>query len=119
MVSFLALLVVGLVYVLEEGSPRMGDVRVDHPVLEGSEQGFATTKFDALLNWAKKYSLFQYPFVTACCGMEFMSFAAHASTWRASAPRPPLLAAPEPTCSGWWAPSASARPRCCAASTSR
>jgi NADH-quinone oxidoreductase subunit B len=42
-------------------------------VLEGSEQGFATTRFDALLNWARKYSLFQYPFVTACCGMEFMS----------------------------------------------
>lgn len=44
-------------------------------VLEGSEQGFATTRFDDLLNWARKYSLFQYPFVTACCGMEFMSFA--------------------------------------------
>ena len=23
--------------------------------------------------WARKFSLFQYPFVTACCGMEFMS----------------------------------------------
>lgn len=44
-------------------------------VIDGSEQGFATTKLDALLNWARKYSLFQYPFVTACCGMEFMSFA--------------------------------------------
>lgn len=44
-------------------------------VLEGSEQGFATTRVDALLNWAKKYSLFQYPFVTACCGMEFMALA--------------------------------------------
>jgi NADH-quinone oxidoreductase subunit B len=47
--------------------------RTTTTVLEGSEQGFATTKFDALLNWAKKYSLFQYPFVTACCGMEFMA----------------------------------------------
>jgi NADH-quinone oxidoreductase subunit B len=28
------------------------------------------------LGWARKYSLFQYPFVTACCGMEFMSVAA-------------------------------------------
>ena len=27
-------------------------------------------------NWARKFSLFQYPFVTACCGMEFMSVAA-------------------------------------------
>jgi len=44
-------------------------------VLEGSEQGFATTRFDALLNWAKKYSLFQYPFVTACCAMEYMAMA--------------------------------------------
>ena len=51
----------------------MGDITTT--VLEGSEQGFATTKFDALLGWARKYSLFQYPFVTACCGMEFMSFA--------------------------------------------
>ena len=25
------------------------------------------------LGWARKYSLFQYPFVTACCGMEYMS----------------------------------------------
>ena len=27
------------------------------------------------VNWGRKYSLFQYPFVTACCGMEFMSTA--------------------------------------------
>ena len=44
-------------------------------VLEGSEQGFATTRFEDLLNWARKYSLFQYPFVTACCAMEFMALA--------------------------------------------
>ncbi len=25
------------------------------------------------INWSRKYSLFQYPFVTACCAMEFMS----------------------------------------------
>jgi NADH-quinone oxidoreductase subunit B len=41
--------------------------------LDASEQGFATTKVDALLGWARKYSLFAYPFVTACCGMEFMA----------------------------------------------
>jgi NADH-quinone oxidoreductase subunit B len=41
--------------------------------LQGSEQGFATTRIDALLGWARKYSLFMYPFVTACCGMEFMA----------------------------------------------
>src|SRR6187401_1799049 len=25
------------------------------------------------VNWSRKYSLFGYPFVTACCGMEFMA----------------------------------------------
>ncbi|MDP9000247.1 MAG: NADH-quinone oxidoreductase subunit NuoB [Myxococcota bacterium] len=50
----------------------MGDV-TRSVVLEGSEHGFATTRVDALLGWARKYSLFMYPFVTACCGMEFMA----------------------------------------------
>jgi len=35
-----------------------------------------TTQIDKLLGWARKYSLFQYPFVTACCGMEYMSTSA-------------------------------------------
>ena len=34
------------------------------------------TTVQAAVNWARKFSLFQYPFVTACCGMEFMSTAA-------------------------------------------
>jgi NADH-quinone oxidoreductase subunit B len=50
----------------------MGDV-THSLTLDASEQGFATTKVDALLGWARKYSLFAYPFVTACCGMEFMA----------------------------------------------
>lgn len=29
-----------------------------------------------VVNWARKFSLFQYPFVTACCGMEYMSYMA-------------------------------------------
>jgi NADH-quinone oxidoreductase subunit B len=44
--------------------------------LEGGASGsagFATTKLSALLAWARKWSLFKYPFVTACCGMEFMA----------------------------------------------
>jgi NADH-quinone oxidoreductase subunit B len=41
--------------------------------LAGSEDGFATTRLEALLGWARKYSLMAYPFVTACCGMEFFS----------------------------------------------
>jgi NADH-quinone oxidoreductase subunit B len=36
---------------------------------------FITTKLDYILGWARKFSLFQYPFVTACCGMEYMSAA--------------------------------------------
>src|SRR6266849_7679259 len=28
------------------------------------------------LGWARKFSLFTYPFATACCGMEYMSVAA-------------------------------------------
>ena len=51
----------------------MGDSDPFAVTLEGSEQGFATTRVDALLGWARKYSLFPYPFVTACCGMEFMA----------------------------------------------
>jgi NADH-quinone oxidoreductase subunit B len=31
------------------------------------------TRADSIINWARKWSLFQFPFVTACCGMEFMS----------------------------------------------
>lgn len=39
---------------------------------------YVTTKLDSVINWARKYSLFQYPFVTACCGMEFMAvYASH------------------------------------------
>lgn len=34
---------------------------------------FLTTKLAEVVNWARKYSLFQYPFVTACCAMEYMS----------------------------------------------
>ncbi|MCH7476695.1 MAG: NADH-quinone oxidoreductase subunit NuoB [SAR324 cluster bacterium] len=36
-------------------------------------EGFVTSKVDAVVNWSRKFSLFQYPFVTACCGMEFMA----------------------------------------------
>jgi len=36
---------------------------------------FLATRADAVMNWGRKYSMFLYPFVTACCGMEFMSVA--------------------------------------------
>jgi NADH-quinone oxidoreductase subunit B len=44
-------------------------------VLRQGSDSFLTTKADAVINWARKYSMFLYPFVTACCGMEFMSVA--------------------------------------------
>ncbi len=36
-----------------------------------------TTSVDAVVGWMRKFSLFQYPFVTACCGMEYMSASAN------------------------------------------
>jgi NADH-quinone oxidoreductase subunit B len=38
-----------------------------------NDETYITTKLDAAIGWCRKYSLFSYPFVTACCGMEFMS----------------------------------------------
>lgn len=49
----------------------MGKVKLS----SGEPEGFITTKFEDLLSWARKYSLFQYPFATACCGMEFFAVA--------------------------------------------
>ena len=50
----------------------MGTVK---KVIGGMDSGFVTTRLNDLIGWVRKYSLFQYPFVTACCGMEFMSVA--------------------------------------------
>jgi NADH-quinone oxidoreductase subunit B len=36
---------------------------------------FMTTSLNDAIGWARKFSIFQYPFVTACCGMEYMSTA--------------------------------------------
>lgn len=46
-------------------------------VEQGLENKVWTTNMDAVLGWARKFSLFQYPFVTACCGMEFMAVSAN------------------------------------------
>jgi len=39
---------------------------------------YLTTRKDELVGWARKFSLFPYPFVTACCAMEFMAVSASA-----------------------------------------
>src|SRR2546429_9455170 len=31
------------------------------------------TRLDKAIGWARKYSIFPYPFATACCAMEYMS----------------------------------------------
>ena len=50
---------------------------------------FITTKLDHLIGWCRKYSLYPYPFVTACCGMEYMSVScAHYDTDRFGAALP-------------------------------
>ncbi|HZH04251.1 MAG TPA: NADH-quinone oxidoreductase subunit B [Myxococcaceae bacterium] len=38
--------------------------------------GFLQNMVSKGLGWARKHSLFTYPFATACCGMEYMSAAA-------------------------------------------
>ena len=40
------------------------------------DDNFVTTKLDQAIGWARKFSLFPYPFVTACCGMEYMAVSA-------------------------------------------
>ena len=39
------------------------------------EAGFFTSRLGDAIGWARKFSIFQYPFVTACCGMEYMAAA--------------------------------------------
>jgi NADH-quinone oxidoreductase subunit B len=38
-----------------------------------SDEGVMTTRLDAVVNWARKNSLWPLPFGTACCAIEFMS----------------------------------------------
>ncbi len=43
--------------------------------VEAKLPGIVTSQLEGVLNWARANSLFQYPFVTACCGMEYMATA--------------------------------------------
>ncbi len=38
-----------------------------------AQGSWVVTQVEDAIAWARKFSLFQYPFVTACCAMEFMS----------------------------------------------
>ncbi len=48
-----------------------------NPVKSGDDrmlsESVVVTRLDSAVNWARKYSLFPYPFATACCAMEYMS----------------------------------------------
>ncbi len=62
------------------GRPVARDAKRPHEqrVVELLRQGadsFQTSRLESVIGWARKYSMFLYPFVTACCGMEFMSTA--------------------------------------------
>ena len=48
------------------------------PLPSGRSAAFEniSTRKDELVGWARKFSLFPYPFVTACCAMEFMAVSA-------------------------------------------
>ena len=54
--------------------PRQHTQRALEFLRQGGDS-FQTTKVEAVFNWGRKFSMFPYPFVTACCGMEFMSVA--------------------------------------------
>ena len=69
---------------------QLGDARKGNLVPEGYagddiiekaglQDNVWATRMDAVLGWARKFSLFQYPFVTACCGMEFMAVSSSGS----------------------------------------
>src|ERR1700681_2257187 len=42
----------------------------------GAGTDFLVTRLETMVGWARKNSLFPFPFATACCGIEFMSVAA-------------------------------------------
>ena len=48
-------------------------VKSSTPPAKSGALEYLTTKKDELIGWARKFSLFPYPFVTACCAMEFMA----------------------------------------------
>jgi NADH-quinone oxidoreductase subunit B len=70
---------------MEKGRIRMGVIKKspncqDTPNHEDGlarilDKSVLLTKIDAIVGWARKFSFFTYPFVTACCGMEYMSVA--------------------------------------------
>jgi NADH-quinone oxidoreductase subunit B len=57
-------------YCMDSGSTILGSKSGPDKLLAES---VVLTRLDKALGWARKYSLFPYPFATACCAMEYMS----------------------------------------------
>ena len=57
----------------EGGVETVKEVSVAGPAQEG---GFILTKIDAIVNWARKNSLWPMPMGLSCCAIEFMAAAA-------------------------------------------
>jgi NADH-quinone oxidoreductase subunit B len=57
---------------------KTGKLPAFDPRATGAAGGadFLTTKLETMVGWARKNSLWPFPFATACCGIEFMSVAA-------------------------------------------
>jgi NADH-quinone oxidoreductase subunit B len=58
---------------VHQGAP--GQVQPASSIFDG-QPGFLTTRLDAVVNWARKNSLWPMPFGTACCAIEMMATAA-------------------------------------------
>ena len=52
---------------------RMGACLITEIETKKEHESFFTTTYASLVNWARKSSLWPYPFGTACCAIEFMS----------------------------------------------
>jgi len=53
----------------------MGIETADRNIETALSESVIMTQVDKVIGWGRKYSFFLYPFITACCGMEFMSVA--------------------------------------------
>ena len=76
---FLAILIVGFAYEWKKGAldwelaPR---TRIDAMIEGVMKEGFVTTSYDSVVNWAKTGSLWPMTFGLACCAVEMMHAAA-------------------------------------------
>ena len=59
---------------------RDRDMEMANPIVQTQSapdtllsEAVVLTRLDKAVGWARKYSLFPYPFATACCAMEYMS----------------------------------------------